>query len=205
MQVVAQLLEKLQLETTLIVIFLYNKSLLEVYNMCLPNEVLDSQFYNYFYQYNLELITKLIVDLYLDQNRIYVYRAQVYLMIKKHKTRKQKQAFKVLLYKYIRYLVRYNTSNIYRIQVLQLDKVIVSKNITFNKSKYYSMILEQLEGQLVTITKKVVKIIKEDNTIQDVRSIIKHIGLISDVSISPIRAPITLILGGELLSEVLKS
>ncbi len=43
--------------------------------------------------------------------------------------------------------------------------MIVSRNVTFDKSKYYSMALKQLEGQLVVITKKVVEMIEEDNVI----------------------------------------
>ena len=57
----------------LAIVFLYNKSLLFAYNIYIPNKVLNTQFCNYFRQYNPMLIIYLITNLRPNQNRIYIY------------------------------------------------------------------------------------------------------------------------------------
>ena len=44
-----------------------------------------------------------------------MYSAYIYLIIKEREARKEKRVYKVRPYKYIRYLVRYYMSNIYKI------------------------------------------------------------------------------------------
>ena len=67
-------------------------------------------------------------------------------MIKDCEAKRNKRAYKVILYSYLSYLVRYLTFNIYRIWVPILNKVIVTKNIIFNKNILYLAIRKQEEG-----------------------------------------------------------
>ena len=66
-----------------------------------------------------------------------MYKAQVYLIIKDYKARKNKRIYKIILYNYLSYLVKYIIFNIYKIWVLILNKVIIIRNITFNKNILY--------------------------------------------------------------------
>ena len=68
MRIRANLPTYLWLKTTLTAIYLYNKSLSNVYikeeeEIKSSNKRLDSWFYNYFRWYNPELINKIIADL----------------------------------------------------------------------------------------------------------------------------------------------
>jgi len=61
---------------------------------------------------------------------------------------KDKRAFKTSLRGYIGYLVGYVSSNIYRIWVPKLDRVIITWNVVFDENKSYSLKLEDLEEAL---------------------------------------------------------
>ena len=74
----ARLLEKLQSEIVQAAIFLYSISPSYVLQFHSLNEVLASQFKNYFQQYIPSILYTLIVDLYLDQSSIYIYRYCIY-------------------------------------------------------------------------------------------------------------------------------
>ena len=129
--------------------------------MRILNEVLNSQFYNYFRQYNPMLIIRLTIDLRPNQNRIYIYRYKAYLLNKEQEARRAKRAFKVILRGYIKYLIRYIAFNIYRIQVFQLIIVIIIRNVTFNKNIFYFKKLDKKEGILILVTQKVIILIRE--------------------------------------------
>ena len=66
-----------------------------------------------------------------------MYKTQVYLIIKDYEARKNKRVYKVILCNYLGYLIKYVISNIYRIWVLVLNKVIITRNIIFNKNILY--------------------------------------------------------------------
>ena len=55
-----------------------------------------------------------------------------------------------------------------------LDRVIVTRNMTFNKNILYSAAREQEEGHLIAIIRDIIELIKED-IIQDARFIFKNI------------------------------
>ena len=141
----AYFLEKLQSEIIRAAIFLYSISLSYVLQFYSLNEVLALQFKNYFWQYIPSISYILIVDLRLDQNGIYIYRYRVYLLKKDREANRIRYNFKVQPYRYIRYLIRYRASNIYQIQVLELDRVIITRNITFNKQIFFELKHEELE------------------------------------------------------------
>jgi hypothetical protein len=134
MRIGANLPAHLWPETTLAAIHLYNKSPFDTYikeeeEMKSPNERLDSWFCNYFRWYDPELINKIIADLRLNWNGIYVYGARAYPLIKEREAGKQKRAFKVNARGHIGYLVGYYAFNIYRIWVSVLNRVIIIRNI----------------------------------------------------------------------------
>jgi hypothetical protein len=79
-----------------------------------------------------------------------VYGARAYPMVKEREAKQTRRAFKVKLRGHISYLVRYYVSNIYRIWVPVLDKVIVTRNVTFDKNILYSSKAhEQLDSHLI--------------------------------------------------------
>ena len=59
-------------------------------------------------------------------------------MVKEREAKQTRRAFKVKPRGHIGYLVGYCASNIYRIWVPVLDKVIVTRNVTFDENILYS-------------------------------------------------------------------
>ena len=141
----AYLLERLQLEIVRATTFLYSISPSYILQFHSPNKVLALQFKNYFRQYIPSISYILIVDLRLDQSGIYIYRYRIYLLKKDREANRIKRDFKVQPRRYIRYLIRYRASNIYWIQVLELDRVIITYNITFNKQTFFDPKYKELE------------------------------------------------------------
>ena len=58
-------------------------------------------------------------------------------MIKDYEAKRNKRVYKVIPCNYLGYLVKYIISNIYRIWVPVLNKVIITKNMIFNKNILY--------------------------------------------------------------------
>jgi hypothetical protein len=67
-------------------------------------------------------------------------------MIKDREARRNKRAYKVIPRGHLGYLVRYVVSNIYRIWVPVLNRVIITRNVTFDENILYSVTREQEEG-----------------------------------------------------------
>ena len=111
-----------------------------------PNEVLYSWFRTYFRWYSPQLVHNHLADLKPDWDGIYAYRARAYPLMKEREAGKDKRAFKTSPRGHIGYLVGYVSSNIYRIWVPKLDRVIVSRNVTFNEDKSYSEKIDPLQG-----------------------------------------------------------
>jgi hypothetical protein len=142
-----------------------------------PNEVLDSWFRNYFRWYDPMLVTRITVDLKPDWNGIYVYGARAYPMVKEREANQTRRAFKVIPRGHIGYLVGYCASNIYRIWVPVLDKVIVTRNVTFDENILYSSkAREQLDGHSVAEARSLVELIEEEE-VRDAGSILDNMGL----------------------------
>jgi hypothetical protein len=90
-----------------------------------------------------------------------VYRAQAYPLKKEREADKERRAFKVKHRGHIGYLVGYYTSNIYKIWVPQLDRVIISQNIIFNKDLLYNLEQEKAVGQPLEILYTIIQEIKD--------------------------------------------
>jgi hypothetical protein len=79
-----------------------------------------------------------------------VYGARVYPIVKDREANRSRRVFKVQSRGHIGYLVGYCASNIYRIWVPVLDKVIVTRNVVFDENILYSSkAREQLDGYSV--------------------------------------------------------
>jgi hypothetical protein len=116
------------------------------------------------------------VDLRPDWNGIYIYGSRVYPIIKDCKTGRNKRVFKVIPYGHIGYLIGYIASNIYKIWVPVLDKVIVICNVIFDENILYKKDRECTEGYSIEIAKDIVELLLEDE-IQDTESIFENKGL----------------------------
>ena len=66
-----------------------------------------------------------------------MYGARAYLIIKDREARRNKRAYKVIPRGHLGYLVGYVASNIYRIWVPVLDRVIVTRNVIFDENILY--------------------------------------------------------------------
>jgi hypothetical protein len=98
-------------------------------------------------------------------------------MIKEREVNQTRRAFKVKARGYIDYLVGYYASNIYRIWVPVLDRVIVTRNMVFDENILYSSSAqEQLTGQSVADARSVVKLI-EKKEVRDAGLILENMKL----------------------------
>ena len=177
MRLSAGLPEELWPETALAAAYLYNMSPSYSHGWSSPNEVLDSWFRNYFRWYDPALATRITVDLRPDWNGIYVYGARAYPMVKEREAKQTRRAFKVKPRGHIGYLVGYCASNIYRIWVPVLDKVIVTRNVTFDENILYSSKAhEQLDGHSVAEARSVVELIEEEK-VRDAGLILDNMGI----------------------------
>jgi hypothetical protein len=73
-------------------------------------------------------------------------------------------------------LVGYIASNIYKIWVPILDKVIITCNVIFNENILYKKDRKYTKGHSIEIAKDIVELLLEDE-IQDTESIFKNKGL----------------------------
>ena len=141
----ANLPESLWPETTLAAIYLLNISPSAAHGMRSPHEILYSWFRTYFRWYAPQLVYNHLADLKPDWSGIYAYGARAYPLMKAREAGKDKRAFKTSPRGHIGYLVGYVSSNIYRIWVPKLDRVIITRNVVFDENKSYSPKLEDLE------------------------------------------------------------
>lgn len=162
----------LWMEVALSAIFLYNMSPLEAKGLHSPNEILLSWFQNYFRWYDPLVLKQATIDLRPDWNGIYVYGCRAYPMIKEREAGRSKRLFKIKPRGHIGYLVGYVASNIYRIWVPQLARIIVTRNVTFDESTFYNKPRELAVGQpLELLTRLVDQLIIENDQISAHESI----------------------------------
>jgi hypothetical protein len=84
--------------------------------------------------------------------------------------------FKVIPRGHIGYLVGYIASNIYKIWIPVLNRVIVTRNVVFDENILYEKERENIEGHRIEIVKEIVELLLEDE-IQDTESIFENKGL----------------------------
>ena len=118
-----------------------------------PNHVLDAWFHQYFRHYDPTLLTSVTTDLRPDWNGIYVYGCRAYPLTKDREAGRHKRDFKVQPRAHIGYLVGYIASNLYRIWVPILNRVILTRNVVFDEDTLFDPSLEKGIGQSLEITK----------------------------------------------------
>ena len=72
-------------------------------------------------------------------------------MKKEREADKERRAFKVNTKGHIGYLIRYYISNIYKIWIPKLDRVIITRNVTFDEDLLYDLEQEKAVGQPLEI------------------------------------------------------
>ena len=136
--------------------YLYNKSPIQSLDWRSPDEHLESWFRSYFRFYSPALVTRVTVDLKPNWSNIYAYGCRAYPLQKDREAGRDKRMYKVLPRGHIGYLVGYQASNVYRIWLPSLDRVIVTRNVTFNELTKYLPEREKQDGQPIPIAKQIV-------------------------------------------------
>ena len=157
----ANLPAKLWPESTLAVIYLYNRSPSDARpedndEMTSPDEMLANWFRNYFRWYDPQLVNRITADLRPNWEGIYVYGARAYPLKKEREADKERKAFKVNARGHIGYLVGYHASNIYRIWIPKLDRVIISRNVRFDEDLLYNPDQEKAVGQPLEVIRSII-------------------------------------------------
>ena len=125
--------------------------------------MLQLWFRQYFKWFDPQLIQKLSTDLRPDWSGIYAYGARAYPLAKDREALRKKRAFKVDPRAHIGYLIGYVSSNIYRIWVPQLQRVIVSRNVTFDETLFFtSFNVERAVGQPRPRLEELAELLGED-------------------------------------------
>ena len=128
----ANLPTNLWLESVITAAMLLNITLKRSLGQKVPRDKLKLQFK----EVNI-LLKDISVDTRLSQNSIYTYSYKAFLLIVDRVVGREKRLFKTSPRGYIGYLVSYVITNVFRIQVPRLKKVIVTRDVTFNKRCFY--------------------------------------------------------------------
>lgn len=131
-------------------VYLYNRTLKYIYNWISPYE----RFFT-FLSYRDGIVVK---DRKPSQQHLKAYRCKAFAITSsaqlksKHKQRLNPKAF-------IGYLVGYNSTNIYRIWNLATNRVIITRDILFNKSEFFSGDIQHIKDDLLHITTKEIEVL----------------------------------------------
>jgi transposase InsO family protein len=123
----------------------YNMSPVQRHDWKSPNEVLLQWFRNYYRHFDPDVIKLITTDLRPDWTGIYVYGYRAYAMKRDREAGSDKKGFKTKPRAHIGYLVGYVASNIYRIWILELKEVIITRNVVFDETSFYN---KNSEGDL---------------------------------------------------------
>jgi hypothetical protein len=139
----ANLPENLWPEGTVAGCKLYNMSPTARHGWKSPNEFLQQWFMNYYRHFDPEIINRITQDLKPNWDGIYVYGCRAYAMKQAREAGREKRMFKTTPRAHIGYLVGYVASNIYRIWVPELKRVIITRNVVFDETIFYNPALEK--------------------------------------------------------------
>jgi hypothetical protein len=161
-------------ESTQAGVFLYNMSPSESHEWKSLNEVLLTWFSSYYRHYEPYIQRLVTTDLRPNWNRIYAYGCRAYVIMKNREAELERRAFKARPRAYIGYLVRYVASNIYRIWVLELKRVIVTRNVVFDETQFYSEHLDKALGIGIENKRKEVATIEDgmEGVFRDVETLV---------------------------------
>ena len=117
--------------------YLFNRSPHQGRSWQSPNHVLEAWFAQYFRWYAPQRVHELTADLRPDWSHTFAYGCRAYPLRKDREAGQRKRAYKVEPRAHIGYLVGYKATNIYFIWVPVLDRVIVTRNVTFDEQVFY--------------------------------------------------------------------
>lgn len=113
-----------------------------------PKEKMDRWFHQHFRWYRPPNVDfDATRDHRPDWRGIYAYGCKAYPLINSFKAKEDKNLFKLRPRAHVGYLVGYHASNIYRIWVPKLNRVILSRDVRFNEEEFFD---PNKEGQLDT-------------------------------------------------------
>jgi hypothetical protein len=188
MRLGANLPEKLWPEVTQAAVWLYNMSPAHRNNLRSPNEVLLSWFQGYFKYYQPAHVRNASDDLRPDWSGVHAYGCRAYPLNRERAAGLHRRGFKVSPRAHIGYLVGYKASNIYRIWVPTLERVITTRNVTFDETLFFSDKKFELARDTAV---KVVDVLHEDE-IRDSGAAFDHLSSPSTERTSqaiPMRSP----------------
>jgi len=103
-----------------------------------PNEKLDQWFRQHFRFYDPEIVRSLTADLRPNWSRVYAYGCRAYPLQRSREKGEERRAYKVSPRAHIGYLVGYRASNIYRVWIPKLERVITTRNVRFDESLFFN-------------------------------------------------------------------
>ena len=113
-----------------------------------PKEKMDRWFYQHFRWYRPPNVDfDAMKDHRPDWHGIYAYGCKAYPLMNSFKAKEDKNLFKLRPRAHVGYLVGYHASNIYRIWVPKLNRVILSRDVRFNEEEFFD---PNKESQLET-------------------------------------------------------
>ena len=159
MRIGARLPEELWPEIWEAAVFLHNRSPSQQYNWRSPIEIQERWFRSHFRWYQ-PLVSIRDNDLRPDWSGIYAYGSKAYPLDPDVKGTSHKLHFKNNPRAHVGYLVGYRASNIYRIWVPALQKVITTRDVTFDEDTHFDPQDEQKEGILIQEYDSMVEVLK---------------------------------------------
>lgn len=117
--------------------YLFNRSPRQGSSWQSPSHILESWFAQYFRWYAPQRVHELTADLRPDWTNTFAYGCRAYPLRKDREAGQRKRAYKVEPRAHIGYLVGYKASNIFHIWVPVLDRVIITRNVTFDEQIFY--------------------------------------------------------------------
>ena len=152
--------------------YLFNMSPNERNDLHSPNEVLDLWFRQYFRWYDVLQVREATVDLRPSWKGIYAYGCKAYPLIKSREAGQRRRMFKVEGRAHIGYLVGYKASNIYRIWVPQLHRVISTRNVRFNEQEFYEPKDEKKDAIPIPVASEMVELLHTPDEIADAGTVL---------------------------------
>ena len=131
------------------------------YGIRSPNQILDEWFKGYFKWYSPEITKTLTTDLRPDFGSLYVYGCRAYPLKTEKAAGKEKRASKVSPRAHIGHLVGYDASNLCRIWIPQLKRVVSTRNVRFNKKLLYNKPKKKEKALPVGISKELTELMHE--------------------------------------------
>jgi hypothetical protein len=137
MRIAAGLPTHLYPEIAKAAVFLRNMSPIEKHAMISPLEKINLWFQQWYRWYSPEIVKQYGAEKRPNWEGIYSYGCRAYALEKPREAGRDRRAYKTKPRGVIGYLVGYVATNIYRIWIPEIDRVITTRNVTFDEHTYY--------------------------------------------------------------------